>query len=63
MTMFEAPQVSVDQPAAPYAAVYAVLDGPRRRWLRLRRRWVAEVAVGAAALALAVAAFVAAHRF
>lgn len=64
LTTLEGPRTAVtDQPAAPHAALYALMDRPRHRWLRLDRRWVAEAVVGVVALTLAIAAFTLAGHF
>ncbi|GAA1529539.1 hypothetical protein [Kribbella lupini] len=66
LTTLDAPQALVadtDQPAAPHAALYALVDHPRRHWLRLDRRWLAEAVVAAVALTLAISAFALAGHF
>ena len=64
LTTLDSPTVqTASQPTVPHAALYALLDGPRRRWLSLNRRWVAEALVAAVSLTLAIAAFTLAGRF
>jgi hypothetical protein len=66
LSTLDAPQdlaPTTDQPAAPHAALYALVDRPRRHWLRLDRRWLAEALVAAVALALAITAFSLAGHF
>ncbi|MGC4942469.1 hypothetical protein [Kribbella sp. DT2] len=62
-TLDARPSTATDQPAAPHAALYALVDRPRRHWLRLDRRWLAEVLVAAVALTLAVTAFALGSQF
>jgi hypothetical protein len=57
LSTLEAPQLTVDQPPAARAALYALVDRPRLRWLRLTRRDRAEAVTATVALALSLTAF------
>jgi hypothetical protein len=68
LSTLDAPQAlatdtATDRPAAPHAALYALVDRPRHHWLRLDRRWLAEALVASVALALAITAFALAGHF